>query len=160
MLYRLNIIFMFFCSIAFSQVQFSRIVPIDYYHGDGKSMGMGNSMVSNCSSSLAIISNPAKLASLSNSFYFQSFLSSISERRSTIISDMWGDFLANADYVANEFWFFRIRGGLSSSINIGLINPDELINKIIKAKSKLNNTEGFIRQLFWREYQRYCNNYN
>jgi len=48
---------------------------------------------------------------------------------------------------------------LSSSINIGLINPDELINKIIKTKSKLNNTEGFIRQLFWREYQRYCDIY-
>ena len=122
MLYRLNIIFMFFCSIAFSQVQFSRIVPIDYYHGDGKSMGMGNSMVSNCSSSLAIISNPAKLASLRNSFYFQSFLSSISERRSTIISDMWGDFLANADYVFNQNSNLKASAGFNYSKSYGDIN--------------------------------------
>lgn len=45
---------------------------------------------------------------------------------------------------------------LSSSINIGLINPSEIVPKIIKSKEKINNVEGFIRQLFWREYQRYC----
>lgn len=48
---------------------------------------------------------------------------------------------------------------LSSSINIGLINPIDLIETIIKTNEKLNNVEGFIRQLFWREYQRYCNIY-
>ena len=47
---------------------------------------------------------------------------------------------------------------LSSSINIGLINPPEIIEKIktLKSKIKLNSYEGYIRQLFWREYQRYC----
>ena len=54
---------------------------------------------------------------------------------------------------------FLFHSLLSSSINIGLINPDELISKIIKVKSNINNIEGFIRQLFWREYQRYCNIY-
>lgn len=46
---------------------------------------------------------------------------------------------------------------LSSSINIGLLQPHEIIDKILKYKKiPLNSLEGFIRQLFWREYQRYC----
>jgi deoxyribodipyrimidine photolyase-related protein len=46
---------------------------------------------------------------------------------------------------------------LSSSINIGLLNPTEIINKLkpIKSKFNINSYEGYIRQLFWREYQRY-----
>lgn len=50
---------------------------------------------------------------------------------------------------------------LSSSINIGLINPIDVIKIINKYKNKIpiNSFEGFIRQLFWREYQRYCYNY-
>ena len=47
---------------------------------------------------------------------------------------------------------------LSSSINIGLLNPSEIIDEITKYKNTIpiNSYEGFIRQLFWREYQRYC----
>ena len=47
---------------------------------------------------------------------------------------------------------------LSSSINIGLLNPDDIIEIISEHKSKipLNSYEGYVRQLFWREYQRYC----
>jgi deoxyribodipyrimidine photolyase-related protein len=47
---------------------------------------------------------------------------------------------------------------LSSSINIGLINPNEIIEELKKIKSKIpsNSFEGYLRQLFWREYQRYC----
>jgi deoxyribodipyrimidine photolyase-related protein len=52
-----------------------------------------------------------------------------------------------------EFLFHSL---LSSSINIGLLNPIDLIKIIIKTNAPLNSKEGFIRQLFWREYQRYC----
>ena len=47
---------------------------------------------------------------------------------------------------------------LASSINIGLLNPEDVVDEIMKYKKKvkMNNLEGFIRQLFWREYQRYC----
>jgi len=55
----------------------------------------------------------------------------------------------------NNYMFHSI---LSSSINIGLLNPIDIINKLDKYKTKveLNNFEGYLRQLFWREYQRYC----
>ena len=55
----------------------------------------------------------------------------------------------------NNYMFHSL---LSSSINIGLVNPTEIIEEIMKHKKniKLNNLEGYIRQLFWREYQRYC----
>lgn len=47
---------------------------------------------------------------------------------------------------------------LSSSINIGLINPSDIIDHLLDTKKKIpiNSLEGYIRQLFWREYQRYC----
>ena len=46
---------------------------------------------------------------------------------------------------------------LSTSINIGLLNPLEIIEEIrgLEKKVPLNSYEGYIRQLFWREYQRY-----
>ena len=67
--------------------------------------------------------------------------------------DKFGDY---QDYInkENSFMFHSL---LSSSINIGLINPIEIIDEILEIKGvKLNNLEGYIRQLFWREYQRYC----
>lgn len=50
---------------------------------------------------------------------------------------------------------------LSSSINIGLINPVDIIELINKYKNEIpiNSFEGYVRQLFWREYQFYCYNY-
>jgi len=47
---------------------------------------------------------------------------------------------------------------MSSSINCGLITPTEIIKRVSRVKKRvpLNSYEGYIRQLFWREYQRYC----
>jgi len=47
---------------------------------------------------------------------------------------------------------------LSTSINIGLLNPTDILEEVMKFKNKvpLNSLEGYVRQLFWREYQRYC----
>lgn len=55
----------------------------------------------------------------------------------------------------HDFLFHSL---LSTSINIGLLNPSEIIERLKKAKKKypLNSLEGYVRQLFWREYQRYC----
>lgn len=49
---------------------------------------------------------------------------------------------------------------LSASINIGLLNPIEIIIKILKCRHiPLNSLEGLIRQYFWREFQAYCYRY-
>jgi deoxyribodipyrimidine photolyase-related protein len=46
---------------------------------------------------------------------------------------------------------------LSTSINIGLLTPNQVIREVLKnKKAPINSREGFVRQLFWREYQRYC----
>jgi deoxyribodipyrimidine photolyase-related protein len=61
----------------------------------------------------------------------------------------------DAIVIGENYLFHSI---LSTSINIGLINPSDVVKEVMKHKSKipLNSLEGFIRQLFWREYQRYC----
>lgn len=53
---------------------------------------------------------------------------------------------------------FLFHSYLSTSINIGLLNPNEILEEIKKVKDRIpmNSYEGYIRQLFWREYQRYC----
>ena len=53
----------------------------------------------------------------------------------------------------NNYLFHSL---LSSSINTGLINPIDAVKLVLRSKVHMNNKEGFIRQLFWREYQRYC----
>ena len=46
---------------------------------------------------------------------------------------------------------------LSSSINIGILNPQDILEKLKKVKNiPINSLEGYFRQLCWREYQRYC----
>jgi deoxyribodipyrimidine photolyase-related protein len=52
---------------------------------------------------------------------------------------------------------FLFHSILSSSINIGLLNPNDIIKEVKKYRNKvpINSYEGYIRQLFWREYQRY-----
>jgi deoxyribodipyrimidine photolyase-related protein len=59
----------------------------------------------------------------------------------------------------DEFLFHSV---LSPMINIGLLLPHQVVDEITKAfkdkrkKIKINNYEGFIRQIIgWREYQRY-----
>lgn len=47
---------------------------------------------------------------------------------------------------------------LSAVINISLINPSEIISRLKRIKPSsvgMNNYEGYVRQLFWREFQRY-----
>lgn len=53
---------------------------------------------------------------------------------------------------------FMFHSCLSSSLNIGLLNPSDILAEMMKVKGKVSlaSYEGFYRQLFWREYQRYC----
>lgn len=73
------------------------------------------------------------------------------------IDEKFKDFGPYQDYIDKDksFLFHSI---LSTSINIGLLNPSDIIDEIMEYKNKIpiNSFEGYIRQLFWREYQRYC----
>jgi deoxyribodipyrimidine photolyase-related protein len=61
------------------------------------------------------------------------------------------------DYIDNKEPYLY-HSLLSALLNIGLLNPIDIIDAIAKYKSAIpmNSYEGFIRQLFWREYQHYC----
>ena len=67
------------------------------------------------------------------------------------------DFGLYQDFIleGEDYLFHSI---LSSSSNIGLLHPKDIIEKLkpLKSKIPLNSYEGYIRQLYWREYQRYC----
>jgi len=65
-------------------------------------------------------------------------------------------FFPHPDYETPNSLLYH--SGISSSLNIGLLNPHEIIEPTIKSNN-INSKEAFIRQLFWREYQRYCYNY-
>lgn len=55
----------------------------------------------------------------------------------------------------NSYLFHSL---LSIPMNIGLITPSIVLTKLfarVTKTTKVNSVEGFLRQLFWREYQRY-----
>lgn len=58
--------------------------------------------------------------------------------------------------VQGEPWMFH--SVLSSSINVGLLNPSEILKLVMSSSDEIpmNSLEGYVRQLIWREYQRYC----
>jgi len=45
---------------------------------------------------------------------------------------------------------------LSAMLNIGLLCPNDILRALPKSGIPIQSYEGFVRQLFWREYQRYC----
>ncbi|HRM77963.1 MAG TPA: hypothetical protein PLF55_06655, partial [Aliarcobacter cryaerophilus] len=48
---------------------------------------------------------------------------------------------------------FLFHSNISSSLNIGLIDLNELIEKIVNSQAPYNAKEGFIRQIIgWREF--------
>ena len=68
--------------------------------------------------------------------------------------ELFGDYQDAIDK-ENDFLFHSY---MASSMNCGLLTPQDVIDKIRKLENKIpmNSYEGYIRQLFWREYQRYC----
>ena len=66
--------------------------------------------------------------------------------------EKFGDYEDSVDQ-RSHLWF---HSNLSSSLNIGLITPQEIMNKISTLKNiPINSYEGFIRQIIgWREFMR------
>lgn len=79
---------------------------------------------------------------------------------------LWlNDFLKNRLSEFGPFQDAMVRGEsymyhsvLSSSLNIGLITPSDVVIRLKKyaRRAPLQSVEGFFRQLAWREFQRYC----
>jgi deoxyribodipyrimidine photolyase-related protein len=57
---------------------------------------------------------------------------------------------------------YLFHSNLSSSINIGLLTPNQVLEIVLNYYSKhkdtipINSLEGFVRQVIWREFQRFC----
>lgn len=59
------------------------------------------------------------------------------------------------DYIDSE-GLILFHSFLSSSLNIGIITPQEVLATVRRTGFGLEVLEAFIRQMYWREYQRYC----
>lgn len=90
----------------------------------------------------------------SRDFIFPVTHATAKKRLVDFIRNRFSKFGTYQDAISQDpFMFHSI---LSTSLNIGLLTPLDVVEAIKKAKGiPMNSYEGFIRQLFWREYQRY-----
>ena len=105
MLYRIVFIILFFHSFLSGQSLFNRFAGTNPFTGSARSTAMGNTHLLNSTGSANIRFNPANLGVMNSrfGFDFQVNRSSVFERWSMPVRDSFGEFLTNADYVANEF---------------------------------------------------------
>ena len=101
---RYKYLYLIFFSIMFSQSFFNRILPAEVYDGDAKSMAIGNSSLTTSNGSSVIVSNPAKILSINESYMIDLNINfnSLSERRSIVFKDEWEESLGETDYVFNQ----------------------------------------------------------
>ena len=114
--YRLFIIFLCFSFLP-GQSLFNRFVGTDPFTGSSRSTAMGDTHLLNSTGSSNVRFNPANLGEIRSmrGFDFQINHSSVFERWSMPVRDSFGEFLTNADYVANEFNYYGIQMGLMGS---------------------------------------------
>ena len=107
MQYKIILIILFTLSnILFSQSEYEFLYRDNLRNGDVRAMGIGNSYLITSTSGMITGINPAKLSYLNNSFEFNLSMKTNMERRSIIILDGWGEFLADTDYVFNDHNYF------------------------------------------------------
>ena len=81
--------------------------------------------------------------------WFQNFL----QKRYSHFGEYQDAIMMNQDFLFHSV--------ISPMMNIGLLNPDYILEQLKKHQKKMNNYEGFVRQVIgWREYQRYCYMYH
>lgn len=76
------------------------------------------------------------------------------------LKERFQNFGAYQDAITMDSSPFLFHSGISSSLNIGILDPLHVVHEVIKYghlhKIGLNNIEGFIRQIVgWREFSRY-----
>ena len=113
MLYRFLILFIYLSSLP-GQAMFNRWVGTTPFTGSARSTAMGSTHLLNSIGSSNARFNPANLGAMKSrfGFDFQVNRSSVFERWSMPVRDSFGEFLTNADYVANEFSKYGISSGL------------------------------------------------
>ena len=119
MLYRLLFIVMFLTLLS-GQSLFNRFIGTEPFMGSVRSTGMGNTHLLNSTGSANVRFNPANLVTMDSRriFNFQINRLSVFERWSMPVRDSFGEFLTNADYVANEFSNYGISSGLMGSAKL------------------------------------------
>jgi hypothetical protein len=117
--YRIFLIILFLSALS-GQSLFNRWVGTDPFVGSARSTAMGNTHLLNSTGSNDVRFNPANLGNTKTNleFDFQVNRSSVFERWSMPVRDSFGEFLTHADYVANEFSYYGISGGIVTSLKI------------------------------------------
>ena len=104
-------IIIFFSCNLFAQSTLNWNMPESIQSSDARSMGMGNSYFSTGTTASVTSTNPARLSYLKQAFDLNLSGISCMERRSMIMLDGWGEFLANADYVFNQHTYYSFGFG-------------------------------------------------
>ena len=120
--YRIFLIILFLTALS-GQSLFNRWVGTDPFAGSARSTAMGNTHLLNSTGSNNVRFNPANLENIDTKlgFNFQVNRSSVFERWSMPVRDSFDEFLTNADYVANEFSYYGISGGIVSFLKIPVL---------------------------------------
>ena len=119
MQYKILIILLTF-SLGSAQSLFNRWNGSNPFIGSARSTAMGETHLLNSTGSSQTRFNASNLG-LNNKKYgfnFQLNSTSVRERWSMPVRDSFGEFLTNADYVANEFNYHNVSGGLFGAFNI------------------------------------------
>ena len=120
--YRIFLIILSLSALS-GQSLFNRWVGTDPFVGSARSTAMGNTHLLNSTGSNDVRFNPANLGNTKTNleFDFQVNRSSAFERWSMPVRDSFGEFLTHADYVANEFSYYGISGGIVTSLKIPVL---------------------------------------
>ena len=120
--YRIFLIILSLSALS-GQSLFNRWTGTDPFVGSARSTAMGNTHLLNSTGSSKVRFNPANLGNIDTKlgFDFQVNRLSAFERWSMPVRDSFGEFLTHADYVANEFSYYGISGGIVSSLKIPVL---------------------------------------
>jgi len=108
-------------SIGVGQSFFNKTFGYELTENSPRAMGLGYTTSLSSVDSYSLIANPANLINpnKSISIFAQSRIIRTNERRSFVLKDSFGDFLTNADYVANKNSSTVNSFGISINKNIG-----------------------------------------
>ncbi len=91
---------------------------------------------------------------INDDFYYPTTFDEASLQLDYFLKEKFENFGTYQDAITKETnQYFLFHSNISSSLNIGLLDLNELINKIVAFDAPYNAKEGFIRQIIgWREF--------